>query len=67
MNDKDDDEYRITISANEDKSKNLQWQNLYAGWFERTLYFGVTVAWLDPIRVLGYLGIRDALLLEWFR
>lgn len=66
MND-DDDDYRITISANEDKSESLQWQNLYAGWFERTLYFGVAVAWLDPIRVLGYLGIRDALLLEWFK
>lgn len=41
-------------------------RNLYAGWLERILYFGIGSAWLDPIRVLGYLGIRDAVLLEWF-
>lgn len=40
--------------------------NLYAGWRERTLYFGIGSAWLDPIRVLGYLGVRDAVLLQWF-
>ena len=64
------DEYShdlIARSIDQDMSKQLQWQKLYAGWFERTLYFGVAVAWLDPIRVLGYLGIRDALLLEWFK
>jgi len=41
-------------------------QNLYAGWLERTAYFGVGRAWFDPLRVIGYLGIRDAVLLKWF-
>lgn len=41
-------------------------QNLYAGWFERTLFLGIGRAWLDPLRVIGYLGIRDALLLKLF-
>jgi hypothetical protein len=41
-------------------------QNLYAGWFERTLFLGIGKAWLDPLRVIGYLGIRDALLLKLF-
>lgn len=41
-------------------------QNLYAGWLERTLFLGVGRAWLDPFRVIGYLGIRDALLLKLF-
>ncbi|KAL7554865.1 hypothetical protein ACHAWF_019047 [Thalassiosira exigua] len=41
-------------------------QNLYAGWFERTAYLGIGRAWLDPLRVIGYLGIRDALLLKLF-
>ncbi|KAL3760787.1 hypothetical protein ACHAWU_007853 [Discostella pseudostelligera] len=41
-------------------------QNLYSGWFERTLFLGVGRAWLDPLRVIGYLGIRDALLLKLF-
>uniref|UniRef100_A0A7S0C7Z8 Uncharacterized protein n=1 Tax=Proboscia inermis TaxID=420281 RepID=A0A7S0C7Z8_9STRA len=41
-------------------------QNLFAGWLERVAYFGIGSAWLDPIRVLGYLGIRDAVLLYWF-
>jgi hypothetical protein len=38
-------------------------KNLYAGWIERTAYFGLGKAWLDPLRVIGYLGIRDAVLL----
>ena len=41
-------------------------QNLYAGWFERTAFLGVGRAWLDPLRVIGYLGLRDALLLKLF-
>ena len=41
-------------------------QNLYAGWVERMVYFGVGRAWFDPIRIIGYLGIRDALLLRFF-
>mmetsp|Transcript_27347 Transcript_27347/g.57744 ORF Transcript_27347/g.57744 Transcript_27347/m.57744 type:complete len:671 (+) Transcript_27347:88-2100(+) len=41
-------------------------QNLFAGWFERTMFLGVGRAWLDPLRVIGYLGIRDALLLKLF-
>ena len=41
-------------------------QNLYSGWLERTLFLGVGRAWLDPLRVIGYLGIRDALLLKLF-
>jgi len=41
-------------------------QNLYAGWLERTAFLGVGRAWLDPLRVIGYLGIRDALLLKLF-
>ena len=39
-------------------------QNLYAGWLERTAFLGLGRAWLDPLRVIGYLGIRDALLLS---
>lgn len=38
-------------------------ENLFSGWLERVVYFGVAVAFLDPIRILGYLGIRDLLLL----
>lgn len=41
-------------------------QNLYAGSIERTAYFGLGRAWFDPLRVIGYLGIRDAVLLRWF-
>eukprot|EP00584_Thalassiosira_punctigera_P008853 CAMPEP_0172544626 /NCGR_PEP_ID=MMETSP1067-20121228/14734_1 /TAXON_ID=265564 ORGANISM="Thalassiosira punctigera, Strain Tpunct2005C2" /NCGR_SAMPLE_ID=MMETSP1067 /ASSEMBLY_ACC=CAM_ASM_000444 /LENGTH=625 /DNA_ID=CAMNT_0013331221 /DNA_START=281 /DNA_END=2159 /DNA_ORIENTATION=+ len=41
-------------------------QNLYAGWLERTAFLGIGRAWLDPLRVIGYLGIRDALLLKLF-
>jgi len=40
--------------------------NLFAGWFERTAFLGVGRAWFDPLRVIGYLGIRDALLLKLF-
>ncbi|KAL3816774.1 hypothetical protein ACHAXA_001512 [Cyclostephanos tholiformis] len=41
-------------------------QNLFAGWFERTAFLGVGRAWFDPLRVIGYLGIRDAVLLKLF-
>jgi hypothetical protein len=41
-------------------------QNLFAGWFERTIFLGVGRAWFDPLKVIGYLGIRDALLLKLF-
>ena len=41
-------------------------QNLYAGWLEQTAFLGLGRAWLDPLRVIVYLGIRDALLLKLF-
>ncbi|KAL3761533.1 hypothetical protein ACHAW5_003081 [Stephanodiscus triporus] len=41
-------------------------QNLFAGWFERTAFLGLGRAWFDPLKVIGYLGIRDALLLKLF-
>lgn len=41
-------------------------QNLYTGWIERTLYLGLGRAWLDPLRIIGYLGLRDAILLKFF-
>ena len=40
--------------------------NLFAGWMQRTIYLGVGRAWLDPIRIIGYLALRDAILLKWF-
>ena len=40
--------------------------NLFAGWIERTAYLGIGRSWLDPLRVIGYIGIRDALLLKLF-
>lgn len=48
------------------KEGNGGYSNLYAGWIERTAFLGIGRAWLDPIRVIGYLGIRDALLLKLF-
>lgn len=41
-------------------------RNLYAGWLERTAYYGIGRAWLDPINIITYVGIRDTLLLQWF-
>jgi hypothetical protein len=41
-------------------------RNLFRGWFERVTYLGIGRAWLDPLNVIGYIGIRDAVLLEWF-
>lgn len=40
--------------------------NLFAGWLERVLYLGIGRAWLEPVQLVGYVGIRDAVLLEWF-
>lgn len=56
----------LVTMKNITKEGNGGVQNLYAGWFERTAFLGVGRAWLDPIRVIGYLGIRDALLLKLF-
>jgi hypothetical protein len=41
-------------------------QNLFAGWFERTAFLGIGRAWFDPLKGIGFLGIRDALLLKLF-
>jgi len=41
-------------------------KNLYAGWLERVLYLGIGRAWLEPIQLISYIGIRDSVLLEWF-
>lgn len=40
--------------------------NLFRGWFERALYLGIGRAWLEPLQIVGYIAIRDAILLEWF-
>jgi hypothetical protein len=39
--------------------------NLFAGWLERVLYLGIGRTWLEPIQMIGYVGIRDVVLLEW--
>lgn len=41
-------------------------RNLFSGWLERVLYLGIGRAWLEPIQLIEYIGIRDAVLLEWF-
>ena len=41
--------------------------NLFAGWLERTLYLGIGRAWLEPIQIIAYVGIRDWILLDWFK
>eukprot|EP00536_Pseudo-nitzschia_multiseries_P010894 jgi/Psemu1/289357/fgenesh1_pg.350_\ len=41
-------------------------RNLFSGWLERVVYLGIGRAWLEPIQLIGYIGIRDAVLLEWF-
>jgi hypothetical protein len=40
--------------------------NLFAGWLERVLYLGIGRDWLEPVQLIGYIGIRDAVLMEWF-
>jgi hypothetical protein len=41
-------------------------RNLFAGWFERAVYLGIGRAWIDPLLIIVYIAIRDAVLLEWF-
>ena len=41
-------------------------ENLYAGWIERTAFLGIGRAWLDPLRAIAFLGIRDSVLLKLF-
>ena len=41
-------------------------RNLFAGWLERVAYFGIGRAWIEPLQILGYIAIRDFILLEWF-
>ena len=41
-------------------------RNLFRGWFERVVYLGIGRAWLESINIMGYNGIRDAVLLKWF-
>lgn len=41
-------------------------QNLYTGWGLRTVFLGLGRGWFDPIRLIGYLGLRDAILLKLF-
>lgn len=40
--------------------------NLFAGWLERVLYLGIGRAWLEPLQIIAYIGIRDTILLRWF-
>lgn len=40
-------------------------RNLFAGWLERTLYLGISSLWL-PFALVGYMAIRDAILLQVF-
>jgi hypothetical protein len=40
-------------------------QNLFAGWFERSIYLALVGLWL-PFGIVGYVALRDAILLEWF-
>jgi hypothetical protein len=53
-------------NVEEDGKGKARIQNLYAGWFERIVYFGIGLAWLEPIRLLCYFGLRDVILLEAF-
>jgi len=45
---------------------NGGYRNLFAGWIERVAYLGIGRAWIEPIQILGYIAIRDFILLEWF-
>ena len=40
--------------------------NLFAGWFERTLYLGIGRACVEPLMLVGYIALRDYILLDWF-
>lgn len=54
----------VKVSQEGGSNKEIRFQNLYKGWFERSVYFGMGLAWLDPFRILCYLAIRDFILLE---
>mmetsp|Transcript_18024 Transcript_18024/g.49066 ORF Transcript_18024/g.49066 Transcript_18024/m.49066 type:complete len:571 (+) Transcript_18024:76-1788(+) len=41
-------------------------RNLFAGWLERTAYLGIGRACLEPLQLIGYMAIRDFILLQWF-
>jgi hypothetical protein len=41
-------------------------RNLFAGWLERVAYLGIGRAWIEPLQILGYIALRDFILLEWF-
>lgn len=56
----------LNVSREGESKKQVRFQNLYKGWFERSIYFGIGLAWLDPFRILAYLAIRDFILLEVF-
>ena len=45
---------------------NIGVENLYAGSIERTVFLGLGRAWLDPLRAIAFLGIRDSVLLKLF-
>ncbi len=53
----------FTINAVVGESEH-GFRNLFAGWYERVLYLGLSIAWFDSIRTLSYLGVRDFLLLK---
>ena len=42
------------------------WANLFRGWAERALYLGIGRAWLEPLQILGYIALRDTIILDWF-
>jgi hypothetical protein len=48
------------------KEGNGGLRNLFAGWLERTIYLGVGRAWIEPLQLIGYIWIRDYILLEWY-
>ena len=53
--------FRAIINESDDGISNL-----FRGWFERALYLGIGRAWLEPLQIVGYIAIRDAILLKWF-
>ena len=59
-----DSVYRTMIQITKEGDGSIR--NLFSGWLERVVYLGIGRAWLEPIQLIGYIGIRDAVLLEWF-
>lgn len=53
-------------NVDEEGKRKARIENLYAGWIERVTYFGIGTAWLEPIRLLCFFGLRDSLLLDVF-